>query len=726
MCVEERCQPETLAVVPNPPSEITLDGGDLVFATGGVATSSGVLYRLAKTGGAPQVLYRGLGAQPALAVASQAILVADSGLPDACRLSGSAGAILSVSGDATTLVSMGRHCARSLIPFDGALTWLEDEPTTFFESDDPLPWIARLPDGAAPDAPPAVVYSDPQFGTLDLIPYGSTLMWRGFSGNDPALFQMPIAGGTPHVVVSIPGGANPFLTGLLMFAANETQLVYVGHSAMEFGNHVVLRSLATGAETTLADVDGEVQQIAFDASFVYWIAGGNVWALDLASRKRAQLTDDGTGLHLVQDDRYLYTLQRSTRAMPQTNVSRVRKPAPIAQDLFGFSRECVAPLMQCSTDPFSIGPCVDVTQDPNHCGNCMTACGRAESCTSGVCTCAAPSMVCGTGCVDLASDGANCGHCGRSCGAGACRGGDCTPAQIGEFAQAAAQDAGVLYYAVGKAVKRLDKQSFGVTTLGQFAYARDLTIDAARLYVVETSGGVGSTNPGTIHAVARDGSVATPLYRNRPNPRQIAVANGEVLWVEDAGDVTSFPSTLVHAAVNGSAILGSLRPTGLYPGAEDDESRDIAVDGSVVYWLLGDGNQRSGAILRLDLNAAAPSLALLTTLDRDPAALTIVNGKLYVTTRGSDGVLLSLPAMGGATSVLAAGLFDAGTIESTTDGSVYWLDGDFDGRIIHQLAPGAATSRTIGSANTQDAATLLFDGDRLYTASSNGIFVMTR
>ena len=75
--------------------------------------------------------------------------------------------------------------------------------------------------------------------------------------------------------------------------------------------------------------------------------------------------------------------------------------------------------------------CVDVQNDPAHCGACATVCKNGEVCTAGACSslCGANKVKCGNLCTDTSSDVNNCGGCGVACkgfGSETCQGGVCT------------------------------------------------------------------------------------------------------------------------------------------------------------------------------------------------------------------------------------------------------------------------------------------------------------
>ena len=72
--------------------------------------------------------------------------------------------------------------------------------------------------------------------------------------------------------------------------------------------------------------------------------------------------------------------------------------------------------------------CVDLNEDPKHCGNCVHACPSNHVCKAGSCIECAPTgeEVCGNACVKTLVDPGNCGGCGKACSANfICNGGNC-------------------------------------------------------------------------------------------------------------------------------------------------------------------------------------------------------------------------------------------------------------------------------------------------------------
>jgi hypothetical protein len=104
---------------------------------------------------------------------------------------------------------------------------------------------------------------------------------------------------------------------------------------------------------------------------------------------------------------------------------------------------CGIGLISCS------GVCVDTQADPNHCGDCSTACGPNMFCSKGTCVniCDPPLVPCGGACVDEQIDELHCGGCNTVCISGICQAGVCADAVPGSLVVIGHD------YSAGKAVK---------------------------------------------------------------------------------------------------------------------------------------------------------------------------------------------------------------------------------------------------------------------------------
>ena len=81
------------------------------------------------------------------------------------------------------------------------------------------------------------------------------------------------------------------------------------------------------------------------------------------------------------------------------------------------------------------GVCVDLDEDPDHCGDCDTDCIDDDVCSEGMCApvCEPPTTLCGNVCVDLDTDPDHCGSCPNECESGLCVDGECADATAGHI-----------------------------------------------------------------------------------------------------------------------------------------------------------------------------------------------------------------------------------------------------------------------------------------------------
>lgn len=96
------------------------------------------------------------------------------------------------------------------------------------------------------------------------------------------------------------------------------------------------------------------------------------------------------------------------------------------------SETCVSGTCQPATCPAGqtncSGHCVNLQNSPQNCGACGHQCGTSEVCSDGACgsACSSGETDCSGACVDLQTDFNNCGACGHACGPGqVCNGGTC-------------------------------------------------------------------------------------------------------------------------------------------------------------------------------------------------------------------------------------------------------------------------------------------------------------
>jgi hypothetical protein len=75
--------------------------------------------------------------------------------------------------------------------------------------------------------------------------------------------------------------------------------------------------------------------------------------------------------------------------------------------------------------------CVDISLDPENCGDCNNICASGVCIASDCLACEAEESVCGQQCLNLATDPDNCGACGNPCMSGLCSNGLCEAAGTG-------------------------------------------------------------------------------------------------------------------------------------------------------------------------------------------------------------------------------------------------------------------------------------------------------
>ena len=668
---------ELLAMVPGVPVSMVLADDTLTFATLGEIASTGVVYRMTTTGEAVDVIYRGLGIDPTIAIEGERVVVGDSSICD----SSTGGSLVSIGlEDDVTVVSRDRRCIRSLTSHESGLFWIEGQVALKFLSAD-----------AAPATPPTSLIGGSRFIIQLALLDSDTLIWTEFTQNLVSLKTMSRTGGPATLLATHSG----------RFAIGSGRLVFARPSGF------IIRDLATGEFTELPVSFSSLQALAVDASFIYWISNSTLFVGDpdgQTSRPLARLGDTGVFDQgsLAQDDDFLYVMLREDNA---TRVSRIRKPGTAAS-----FPSCVAPLEDCAR------ACVDVETDRQHCGSCAARCGAGEVCEVGRCVCA-PAFVCGGSCVDLMVDAQHCGACDNAC-LGGCVGGACEPfALTAGGPHLLVDDTEALFYAEGSSVKRLDKLTGASSTLHTLELPQSLVVDDSQIYAI------GGSLPG-IHALAKSGLSSTPLYTGRPNARDLGLVDDTLVWIEDADASNAFPRTLVRAARDGSSTLSSTTVVGLFPGAATASSVGYIVDGTSLYWLLATSDQMNGAIVRVDF--ATSTATLVASLAGRPTSIVARGTELHVIVADpfelGEAAVLAVAKTGGTPrhEITAA---NAAALVVGTAGHLTWLDGD--GAFVRELDAVLEIPRTLASSLPHATKILPVDGG-FYVTCDDGILFVQR
>lgn len=707
---------------------MVLDGDDIVFATNSQIASNGVVYRVPRSGGDATAIYRDLGADAALAIDNGRVIVADSGQAGHCSLKVGGGSILSIdpTGD-VSVRSRRRTCARDLTPHASGLFWIDNlpsEPNAFGLG-------MFLPLGESADAE-ATGFPDSDFTfSSQLLLVDQTLVWS--SGE--SIFSMPVGEQTPTTIAAVPRPNVRFATG----AGKIAFQTYSPPGSTEDIAVLEVRGLFDSQTQSMRLPFGTFEaprlQIV-DDNFVYMTKGNDLWVADpiaQAIRRLATLDLDfiPDDQILLQDDLFLYALTREGNA---TRIVRIRKPATA---LLTVDNACQLPLQECGGES-----CADTSVDPANCGECGDACATGEICEQSQCTCL---ETCDGACVDLMTDSQNCGTCGNVC-LEDCIGGACDPfgVALGEIApvavptvdaQGAVQDAFGVYFQDGSDLKHLDKETFAVSVLRESTVIKSLAVDDAQLYTLETAF---EQVAATVNAVSLDGQTVTPLYVDRPDPTALIAAADVLVWMENAGHLTStpLPATLAVGAKDGSA-LDLVTPVGLYSSAGADRARAVTTDGTVAYWLVAPEDpdlqpcRTTASIIRVDLTTSPPTTSLLAQIPGQPAgAISVLDDKLYIATcdrndRSSDFTMFEVPKTGGSPRKIAtldlgqhSGDQSVSLSFDTSGGRLRWIDG---GRTVRELDPVLETPRTVASD-------LLFAGhvfdldDGFLVAAGNAFF----
>lgn len=117
----------------------------------------------------------------------------------------------------------------------------------------------------------------------------------------------------------------------------------------------------------------------------------------------------------------LFTASRSRRTLPPLLAALglavgARPAVPIKAKRKKRKKKCKSGTTKCGN------ACVNLQNNPAHCGGCNRPCAAGTSCVNGSCQgtggCQSPNTLCGSSCVDTRTDRNNCGTCGNTCTSG--------------------------------------------------------------------------------------------------------------------------------------------------------------------------------------------------------------------------------------------------------------------------------------------------------------------
>jgi hypothetical protein len=153
-------------------------------------------------------------------------------------------------------------------------------------------------------------------------------------------------------------------------------------------------------------------------------SGGPIFAIDAAiapNDASADAGDDGSACSGCLDAGYDVesdgaTVDGNTAAALADDAAGAVDAGPLAVD---------GPLVCTGQQAICTDQCVDLTSDPENCGDCSILCSSGV-CTDSTClVCAAEESVCGRQCANTATDPDNCGDCSIPCASGLCSNGQC-------------------------------------------------------------------------------------------------------------------------------------------------------------------------------------------------------------------------------------------------------------------------------------------------------------
>jgi virginiamycin B lyase len=225
--------------------------------------------------------------------------------------------------------------------------------------------------------------------------------------------------------------------------------------------------------------------------------------------------------------------------------------------------------------------------------------------------------------------------------------------------------------------------------------ATAVAVDAAHVYWISSSGGIGRANLNGTHARQR-----FIRLRGHRDVCDVAVDAAHVYWTSSDGDTGS--GVIGRANLDGSGV-----DQGFIPGASDCSR--IAVDAAHVYWTFED-ETGSGAIGRANLDGTSVDQSFIP-LEGAPCGVAVDAAHLY---------------WGGGTGIGRANLDGTDATESFIPrGRKYPCDLAVDGASIYWVNYDGDTDSTIGRTNLDgsgvDHSFIPDPGDFLFDVAVDGL-----
>lgn len=260
----------------------------------------------------------------------------------------------------------------------------------------------------------------------------------------------------------------------------------------------------------------------------------------------------------------------------------------------GFCSECTPGTRRCEPGTGRPQLCTAAGAWQN-----QTACGAGSACSAGVCECTGAFESCGSECVDLTSDPDHCGECNRSCfpaQGGTCAASSCTatPIATGEGSPEAVFLSGTHVYwetATGNFLRRVPKAGGNIATIftGTAGIGNGLSFSQIannQLYFVNATTEQGGTAYRVMRANLDGSSVSafSPAHVNNIEGSIGALATSDTFVFYTVAPFPATATTIFRAPVLGQGQTGAGVQSNL--GAVTDRINSMAASGNCLYFTL--------------------------------------------------------------------------------------------------------------------------------------------